>query len=160
MNMSAEIKQVAAALIAVQRELPSIGKGSFNPYAKNSYADLGAVLEVLLPIANRNGLTIAQPLGNVNGTPAVRTLLLHTSGEYLDDYYPISAAGMKTAANDAQQFGAAVSYARRYGIASLFCLSFKDDDAQSLTPAATVPAPAGLPVPGVPAAGVPGLKTQ
>ena len=79
------MKNIAQALLAVQAELGPIEKDEHKHY---SYATIGAVLSVIIPILNKHGLVILQPLGNVDGKPAVRTLLIHAeTGDYIDDYY-------------------------------------------------------------------------
>lgn len=131
MKKSESIKHIAEALCKMQADPIVIGVNATG-YGYD-YATLDKVISRIMPIATSYGLSIAQPLGEVNGEPVLHTLLLHTSGEWIESSYPLEKAGIGKA-NDAQQFGAAVTYARRYGLLSLFGVPVgKDDDANSLT---------------------------
>ena len=127
-----EHKTLSEALIAIQREMPVIGKDREGFGYR--YATLPKILRTIVPIISAHGVAVFQPLDNVNGEPAIRTILLHTSGERLEWVYPIHKAGMAKV-NDAQQFGAAVTYARRYGLVGALNVPVddEDDDAACLT---------------------------
>lgn len=140
------MSELAKAMAAVQSRVLSVGKdktagGGGGP--RYTYATLGNVIENLFPILAENGLCVMQPLDNVNGEPALRTIIMHAGGERIDAVFPLEKAGMK-GVNDAQQIGAAISYMRRYGLCAAFGLITEDDDAACLSkrpePAAAKPA--------------------
>lgn len=126
------MKELASALVQAQSELHNLGKNA-QGYGY-SYLTLDKLIEETRPVLAKHGLAILQPLTNVNGEPAVKTMLIHVSGQMIDGDYPITKAGMKQV-NDAQQMGAAVTYARRYGLAAMLNIAQVDDDAASLTQA-------------------------
>jgi hypothetical protein len=131
MNKSESITKIASALCEMQSNPIIIGVNA-SGYGYD-YATLDKVISRIMPVATKHGLSVAQPLGEVNGEPVIHTLLMHSSGQWVESSYPLEKAGIGKA-NDAQQFGAAVTYARRYGLLSLFGVPVgKDDDANSLT---------------------------
>ncbi len=124
------MKQLATALVAAQAELHNLSKDAEGYGYK--YLTLGKLIAETRPILAKHKLAIIQPLGNVDGQPAVITMIIHESGEMISEAYPITKAGMKQV-NDSQQMGAAVTYARRYGLASILNIAQEDDDAACLT---------------------------
>jgi hypothetical protein len=129
------IGQLAAALAAVQLELPSIRKaetgevsgtnkdGKFFSY-KYSYADLAAVSAAIMPLLGKNGLAFtAWPTSTLRGL-ALRYHLIHKSGEHMDGEYPLPAGDRVTA----QQLGSAITYARRYCLCAVTGVAPDDDD--------------------------------
>lgn len=126
MNTSTTITKLAPALLAAQKAMGNATKGAANPFFKSSYADLNAIREVVLPVANANGITVLQPTVVVEGRNYVNTLLLHESGEYLG-----SLTEIKNTKGDAQSEGSGISYARRYGLQSFFNVGAVDDDGEA-----------------------------
>jgi len=123
-------KNLAQSLVALQADLHTLTTNA-EGYGY-TYLTLDKLIDETRPILARHGFAIAQPLTEVGGEPAVQTMLLHASGEHITGTYPIAKAGMQKV-NDAQQFGAAVTYARRYGWASMIGVcATADDDAASL----------------------------
>ena len=140
------MSELAKALVKVKQHVTSVGRdGKGYGY---TYATLGKVIESLFPIITENGLAVIQPLDNINGEPAIRTVIMHEAGESIVSVFPLAKAGMSKA-NDAQQIGAAITYMRRYGLCAAFGLITEDDDAACLTerPAAKQAAPAPKPAP-------------
>lgn len=123
MNKSSSIVNLAKALIAVKKELEPIVRDSDNPFFKSKYADLAAVIENTDPILSKNGLVISQfPCSN--GTSiGVQTILLHESGEFLEDSFTLPIAKQ-----DAQTGTAAVTYARRTALKAVLGVAEVDDD--------------------------------
>ncbi len=125
------MENFAKAMNALQAEMPVIGKNA-KGYGYE-YADLPKVIEVLFPLMTKHGFSVTQMLGeSSNGDPALLTSIFHNSGEYIGGSYPLVKAGISKA-NDAQQFGAAVTYARRYALLAAFGVPVADDDAACLT---------------------------
>ena len=129
------MSELAKAMSVVQSKVLSVGKdktagGGGGP--RYTYATLGNVIEHLFPILAENGLCVMQPLDNINGEPALRTIIMHSGGESIDALFPLEKAGMK-GVNDAQQIGAAITYMRRYGLCAAFGLITEDDDAACLS---------------------------
>lgn len=130
MNHSESIKTLALALVAVQKELKSIGKDSVNPHFKNRYASLETITETIRPILARNGFSVIQGGGNSISDEAgfvrslsVETMLLHSSGEWISN-----TVAMPLDKTNAQGAGSALTYGRRYGLSSILALTTDEDD--------------------------------
>ena len=129
------MKEIATALVKAQSEMSNPKKGNTNPFFKSKYADLNAVREAVMPILNENGITVLQPIVHIDGKNFVKTVLLHSSGEYLESFTEI----VYSKVNDAQAQGSGITYARRYGLQSFVCVGADDDDGNSAsTPQPTI----------------------
>lgn len=118
------MKEIATALVKAQSEMSNPIKGNANPFFKSKYADLNSVREAVLPVLNAHGISVIQPMVNIEGRNFVKTVLMHESGESIESFTEIVYA--KT--NDAQAQGSGITYARRYGLQSLVCVGADDDD--------------------------------
>jgi hypothetical protein len=130
---TATITELAKALAKFHASAPAIIKDSTNPHYRNAYASLAGILDAIrVPLAE-NGLSVVQLLGQ----DSISTMLLHTSGEYIETTAPLLMVKQ-----DAQSYGSASSYQRRYSILALLNLSASDDDGQAATAPAQVKATA------------------
>lgn len=127
MNRSESIAKIAAALVKAQSIMGNAIKDAKNPFFKSSYANLNAVREAVLPAMNANGISVLQPTVQIDGKSFVETVLLHESGEFISSLTEVVVAK----ANDAQQQGSGISYARRYGLQSLANIGSDDDDGET-----------------------------
>ena len=89
------------------------------------------VLDTCRPILAEHNLVITQLVTVLNDEPTLVTTLFHKSGQFLRSCYPLVKAGVKQA-NDAQQVGAAITYARRYALTAMLFMAQEDDDAASV----------------------------
>jgi len=128
------MKNIAQALIKSQSEMSDAKKNSVNPFLKNSYADLNAIREVIIPVLNQNNIAVLQPMVEINGEMYIKTLLLHESGETIESITKIIVSKI----NDAQSQGSGITYARRYGLQSLLNVGAVDDDGNSSSKPAKV----------------------
>jgi hypothetical protein len=131
-------KTLAAALIAAQQQFGGITKDkkvdvrTQKGQYSYTYANLGSVLDAVMPALHENGLTLVQAMDIKDGVPCIHTMLIHAeyeqheSGEQIDSFTPIYWAD-KT---DTQKYGGAITYCRRYAIMALLCLAAEDDDGQ------------------------------
>lgn len=125
------IAAVAAAFVAAAAELDDVtktkratiasGKGSYG----YSYADLADVLASTRPVLARHGLALIQPIATSDdgNSVEIRTVLLHSSGEWL-----ASPTLRLPAGRTAQETGSAVTYGRRYSALAFLGLAAGDDD--------------------------------
>ena len=127
-NLNSEtISKIATALVASQSQMGNASKDAKNPFFKSRFADLNAVREACIPLLTANGVCVLQPTVPVDGKQFVKTMLLHTSGEFISSLTEIVCAKQ----NDPQAYGSAVSYARRYGLQALVCIGAEDNDAEA-----------------------------
>lgn len=127
MNKSEKIDLLAAALCKAQSEFKGAKKDSSNPFFKSKYADLESVWEAIREPLFKNGLAIVQGATfGPNGEPALYTMLIHTSGQWIE-----GTQALNSKANDPQAIGSATTYARRYGLAAILGIVQTDDDAES-----------------------------
>ena len=131
MNKSDDISNVAVAIQRIQAKLPAVGKDS-KGYGYE-YASLPEVCNKVYPLMNEADLSVSQILDeSMAGGPAMTTIIMHESGQWISGTYPLAEAGMK-GVNSAQQFGAAITYARRYGLLAVLGIPVADDDAACLS---------------------------
>ncbi len=88
MRMSETIAELAKALSKAQAELESAKMDADNPFFKSRYATLGSVIETAKPALEKNGLAIVQLPISENSSIGLRTVLMHSSGEWIS-YYSI-----------------------------------------------------------------------
>lgn len=121
---SPTLGKLAKALAAAQAELQDAKKDAVNPHFKNRYASLASVRAALQGVLPKHGLATVQTTA-VHGDAGVCvvTWLLHESGEWIrgELFLPV---GKK----DAQGFGSALSYARRYALAAIVGIAADEDD--------------------------------
>jgi hypothetical protein len=120
---SVGIGQLAAALAKAQGELKNPPKDSINPHFKSRYADLATVRDVVMPVLSRCGLSVVQMPCDVNNEPALTTVLMHVSGEWVE-----STMRTRPTKSDPQGLGSALTYARRYSLQSIVGVAADDDD--------------------------------
>jgi hypothetical protein len=126
--MNAETKVKAATLpTAMSRAFAAIEaatKSANNPHYKSKYADLGAVIEAVKPALIANDLFFTQRCRPCEGGVSVETVLHHANGESME----LGTLFVPANKNDAQGFGSALTYARRYGLLTAFGVPTEDDD--------------------------------
>jgi hypothetical protein len=132
MNSTEKIASIAEALAAAQAEIQNPHKNrevtvrprEGAPYSF-SYATLDGILDGVRPILAKHGIAIVQTMVLIgdNKTPAMRTTLLHKSGESIGTDVP-----MTIERNGNQALGSAMTYARRYGLIGLLAIAADEDD--------------------------------
>ena len=120
---SACLSQLAGAMAKAQAELKNPTKDSVNPHFKSRYADLATVRDVVVPVLVRNGLVVVQFPCDCDDVPALTTLVVHTSGEWVET--TMKTRPLKL---DPQAVGSALTYARRYSLQSIAGVAADDDD--------------------------------
>jgi hypothetical protein len=124
MKRSETIIEFAKALSAFNAEVGALSKDAENPFFKSTYLTLDKIIEETRPILQKHGLSIMQFPSGDGQTVSVTTMLLHTSGEFIESEPLI----MKPAKNDPQGVGSCVSYARRYSYQAILSLNTGEDD--------------------------------
>jgi hypothetical protein len=113
---------INAKLLEFQKKIGIIKKDSKNPHFKNTYASLTQILSEVKPLLTECGLILIQPI-SLEGVGT--TIIDFETGEKIETV--ISLPTNLTP----QQLGSAITYFRRYTLASLLSLEIDDDDAQS-----------------------------
>ncbi len=107
----------------IQKEIGKMSKSKQNPFFKSGYFDINMLLEKLQPLLEKEGLVLMQPLSNIDGKPAITTIVAELKEDKM-----ISFTTTLPETPDAQKMGSAITYVRRYAIQSLFALISEDDD--------------------------------
>lgn len=122
-DMSPSIGALAAALAAAQGQMKSATKDSNNPFFKSKYADLTSVWEAIRFPLSQNKLAVIQTTSNNGDQIVVNTILVHSSGEWIR-----GTLALKPIKSDPQAIGSAITYGRRYALASMCGVAPEDDD--------------------------------
>lgn len=118
-----EPKNLAAALCKAQAVMKSAKFNRQNPHFKNKYADLTSILEAVRKPLTDQGISFTQTTQiNDHGLVLLTTLRHETSGETIQSEYPLPLGGKP------QEIGSALTYARRYSLAAIVCISSDEDD--------------------------------
>ena len=129
MERSESIAALAAALAKAQSTIQGAIKDTANPFFKSKYADLASVKDAVQIPLSSNGLSYVQVVHNPENGVGVETILMHGSGEWLSGgvvFVPVSKA-------DAQGYGSALTYARRYSLSTITGVAPEDDDGNAAT---------------------------
>ena len=142
------MKEIATALVKAQREFGPALKTSTNPHFRSRYADLSACVEAVLDALNNNGIYLMQLTEEHEAGVKVSTTFIHESGEQLSG----GSLFMPATKHDAQGFGSALSYARRYSLMAACGIAPEDDDGNQAVKTAPVVAPKPVAKPATPPA--------
>lgn len=121
---SENINELAKSLAKFQATVPQIELNAINPYFKSKYADLACIIKTVKKTLTDCDLTFSQLVdSNSDGSGVIRTILIHApSGQYLQSSTPYSTSGKP------QDQGSAITYMRRYSLASILGVVADDDD--------------------------------
>lgn len=124
-------------ILKIQSEIGVLSKDKENPFYKSSYFDINSLIAQLLPLLEKNGLTVIQPLHHdLNGKPMIMTKVFDGDKEIVNSSVPLPTTifeknkekeGIERPMNS-QEYGSAITYFRRYALQSLFLLQAEDDD--------------------------------
>lgn len=118
-------RNIATALLEFHKTNPSAFEDKRNPHFKNQYASLESVINTVRT-ASQFGLTFTQEMDFEGDITFVRTVMMHSSGDTRVSRTKIVSKDP----NDPQKQGSAISYAKRYGLQSIFGLPSDDDDGE------------------------------
>ena len=125
MNKSESIAGLAAALAKAQGQMKGALKDSANPFFKSKYADLASVVEAIRAAFSANGLSYIQTVEpSEKDEVRVETTLLHSSGEWIS----CGVLALPVSKVDAQGYGSALTYCRRYSLSAAAGVSTELDD--------------------------------
>lgn len=135
---SAEITDLAKAMLKVQKALTPACKDAENPFSKSRYATLNSIMDACRDALIAESIWVAQyPVATEPGHLGLVTKLVHgESGQWQS-----SLMVMPLPKSDPQGYGSALTYARRYGLATLVGLvSEADDDGEAASGQRSKPA--------------------
>lgn len=125
MNKSESIVEISKAMAKFQSEVKQPFKDANNPFFKSKYVPLESVVESITSIAPNHGISFVQWASNDDtGRVGVSTMIMHTSGEYIE-FDPVY---MNADKNTAQGAGALISYLKRYSLSAVFGITSDQDD--------------------------------
>ena len=118
-------KELFTALVKAQAEMEVAELSRENPFFKSRYADFTEIVKATRPYLTKYGLSVIQPIITVGDQMLLRTMLCHSSGEYITSEIKINPP--KT---DVQSLGSYITYVRRYSYVSMVgaCTGDEDDD--------------------------------
>lgn len=128
--------KACAAFVKAQASFGPALKTSVNPAFKSRYSDLASCIDAVMEALNANGLALMQIPADCESGVCVETLFVHESGEILNGgkfRAPVSK-------QDAQGYGSATTYARRYGLMAACGIAPEDDDGNAAAKAPRQPA--------------------
>lgn len=118
------MQKISAALVAAQRAFGPALKTATNPHFKTQYVNLAGCVEAVIDALNLNGIMLMQPARECADGVMIETLFLHESGEEKSG----GVFHVPASKQDAQGYGSAMTYARRYGLMSACGIAPEDDD--------------------------------
>lgn len=108
---------------------------SINPHFGSKFASLAAHIDAIIPTANKFGLNVIQEPVAADGQLALRTRVIHAdTGEFYESTMPLA---IEKPGPQAQ--GSAITYARRYALASIFGVVGEADDDGNTAQSAALP---------------------
>ena len=125
--MSAIFKALAAA----QKNFEAALKGANNPHFRSKYAALDACMDAVRGPLNDQGVFVTQTIESVESGVLIETMFAHESGET----YQGGKLFMPVAKHDAQGYGSAITYGRRYSLLTACGVAPEDDDGNQATAA-------------------------
>jgi len=136
------MKEIASALVRAQKAFGPALKTSTNPAFKSRYAKLENCIEAVIDALNDNGIMLMQPTHLCEDGVIVETMFLHESGEQLSN----GKLHVPASKHDAQGYGSALTYARRYSLLAACGIAAEDDDGEAASKPKSAPAkPAAAP---------------
>lgn len=125
MEHSEEISKLSTALAKAQGQFKPAIKDRNNPGFHFDYATLSSCWEAVRKPLSDNELCIVQAPGPVSGKNeiGIETWLMHTSGEWLKSTLVMPVPNLT-----AQEYGKAITYARRYSLMMVLGISSVEDD--------------------------------
>jgi len=132
------MKNICSALVRAQRGFAPALKTSTNPHFRSKYVDLAGCIEAVVDALNAAGIALIQRTSEDSTGVTVETVFVHESGEMME----CGKLHVPASKQDAQGYGSALTYARRYSLMAAAGIAPEDDDgnAASRTPAPKVSA--------------------
>ena len=131
MDKSETLGELAKALSTAQERMQSASKDSTNPFFKSKYADLTSITSAIRDAIKGTGLSYIQVGHDSDHAAGIETVILHSSGQWMS----AGILRVPVSKDDAQGYGSACTYARRYSLSAAFGVTTDDDDGNAATTA-------------------------
>lgn len=134
---------LAKALVNLQAKVKPIKPNAVNGFLEKKYVDLLGVYNEVQPLLKEEGLAVVQMPSHIEGKSALRTIVIHESGQYIEDTMPMVLPEPhveKRWDKDSKQYvekyvapaeqdqGKAITYLRRYAYMSALGLVSEEDN--------------------------------
>lgn len=124
-----ETSAIAKAFLKAQKGFGPALKTATNPHFRSKYVSLDGCIEAVIDSLHNNNLSLIQKTHDCEGGVKIETILLHESGETMSGGMLFVPANK----HDAQGYGSALTYARRYSLLSFMGIAPEDDDGNAAT---------------------------
>lgn len=135
MKTSEQTADIFKAFGEFRKVLKQPLKDASNPFFKSKYVPLENVVEVIDEAIAETGLSYVQEATSEGNYISVATHVFHESGQFIS-FDPLSLPATKA---DAQGFGSAVTYAKRYALSAVFGITSDQDDDGNATSGKNAP---------------------
>lgn len=120
---SEKLGELVGALAKAKLKFKPIIKGTENPFFKSKYADMSTLIEATEKPLAEEGLVVTQFIEDSGAKASVSTMLLHVSDQFI-----ATELSLTMAKPDAQGFGSASTYGKRYAYQAILCIAGDEDD--------------------------------
>jgi hypothetical protein len=136
-QMTADISELSKALLKFQEafEKTSLKKDAKNGGLRNEYLSLDNLLNTVRPLLTKCGLILSQDLAG----DYLATTLMHVSGQFKTTFMPFNPMDANRGVNTLQAIGGGITYAKRYAIGAVLCISVDTDNDGNTPPIKTKP---------------------
>ena len=126
---------IAKAFVEARKEFAPALKTSTSPHFRSKYVDLSGCVEAVLDALNNHGFALIQKTHDCENGVKVETIFMYETGEQISGGV-ISVPADK---HNAQGYGSALTYARRYSLMAACGIAPEDDDGNAATKAPAPP---------------------
>jgi hypothetical protein len=118
------MKNIYAAFVKAQSGFAPALKTSTNPHFRSKYVQLSGCIEAVVDALNAAGIGLIQRTSEDSTGVTVETVFVHESGEMME----CGKLHVPASKQDAQGYGSALTYARRYSLMAAAGIAPEDDD--------------------------------
>ena len=118
-------------LLKFQSLVEAVKKDAKNPFFKSNYVDINGIIKAIQPTLEECGISYSQ-CPNIN-EQGINILITRVYDAEKPDIFIESVTRLMVAKEDMQQYGSAITYARRYALQAMLGLEAADDDGNLAT---------------------------
>lgn len=125
------MSEIFKALAKAQKNFEAARKMNINGGFKSKYADLSSCMDAVREPLNDQGVFVTQTIESVDSGVMIETVFAHETGET----YTGGKLFIPVMKHDAQGYGSAITYGRRYSLLTACGVAPEDDDGNAATAA-------------------------